>query len=164
MRKASTLTLNGSGHPGPIQSARRSDPTRELPGKKTRGPRSNNTFYDSGEPEKGFMRFLPRGALCIIYLTQTPIDVEGRCALHSIDEQSHCLSRYTRIKILGSFRGENGQRRVYHPVAPVAYQAILEPRIGQFREFECSRVHNRINSWGFFLVHKLTCGKRESVS
>ena len=49
--------------------------------------------------------------------------------------------------------------------APVAYQVIiLEPVIGQFREFESPRVHTRINSWGIFLAHKLTCGKRESVS
>ena len=48
-------------------------------------------------------------------------------------------------------------------VAPVAYQDILEPGIGQFREFESPRVHSRINSWGLFLSHKLTCGKRESV-
>ena len=46
------------------------------------------------------------------------------------------------------------------PVAPVAHQVILEPGIGQFREFESPRVHTRVN----FLVHKLTCGKRESVS
>ena len=50
------------------------------------------------------------------------------------------------------------------PVAPVAYQVILEPGIGQFREFESPRVHTRINSWGLFLAHKFTCGKRESVS
>ena len=50
------------------------------------------------------------------------------------------------------------------PVAPVAYQVILERGTGQFREFESPRVHTRINSEGFFLVHKLTCGKRESVS
>ena len=50
------------------------------------------------------------------------------------------------------------------PVAPVAYQVILEPGIGQFREFEPPRVHTRTNSWGLFLVHKLTCGKRGSVS
>ena len=50
------------------------------------------------------------------------------------------------------------------PVAPVAYQLILEPGIGQFREFESPRVHTRIYSWGLFLVHKLTCGKPESVS
>ena len=59
------------------------------------------------------------------------------------------------------------RRRVvvsYVPLAPVAYQVILEPGIGQFREFESSRVHTRINSWGLFRVHKLTCGKRESVS
>ena len=50
------------------------------------------------------------------------------------------------------------------PVAPVAYQVILEPGIGQFREFEPRRVHTRINSLGLFLGHKLTCGKRERVS
>ena len=50
------------------------------------------------------------------------------------------------------------------PVAPVAYQVILEPGRGQFREFESPRVHTRINSWGLFFAHKLTCGKRESVS
>ena len=42
---------------------------------------------------------------------------------------------------------------------------FLEPGIGQVREFEPRRVHTtRINSLGLFLVHKLTCGKRESVS
>ena len=46
----------------------------------------------------------------------------------------------------------------------MAYQVILEPGIGQFHEFEPRRVHTRIDSWGLFLVHKLTCGKRESVS
>ena len=40
-------------------------------------------------------------------------------------------------------------------IAPVAYQVILEPSIGQFREFEPRRVHTHINSWGHFLVHKL---------
>ena len=51
-----------------------------------------------------------------------------------------------------------------NPVAPVAYKVILEPGIDQFREFEPHRVHTRINSLGVFLVHKVTCGKRESVS
>ena len=46
----------------------------------------------------------------------------------------------------------------------MAYQVILDPGIGQFREFESPRVHNRINSWGLFLVHKLTRGKREGES
>ena len=50
------------------------------------------------------------------------------------------------------------------PVAPVAYQVILEPGIGQFREFESPQVHTRIISWGLFLVHKLARGKLESVS
>ena len=41
----------------------------------------------------------------------------------------------------------------------------LEPGKGQFlREFEPRRVQTRINSLGLFLVRKLTCGKRESVS
>ena len=39
------------------------------------------------------------------------------------------------------------------------YEVILEPGIGQFREFEPPRVHTRMNSWGLFLVHNLTCGK-----
>ena len=63
------------------------------------------------------------------------------------------------------------------PVALVAYHSTSTllpgyvsrsprwPGIGQFREFEPRRVHTRINSLGLFLVvHKLTCGKRESVS
>ena len=32
-------------------------------------------------------------------------------------------------------------------VAPVAYQVILEPGIGQFREFEFPRVHTLIDSY-----------------
>ena len=56
------------------------------------------------------------------------------------------------------------QGMIMHPVAAVAYLVILEPGIGQFREFESPRVHTRINSWGLFPAHKLTCGKRESVS
>ena len=35
--------------------------------------------------------------------------------------------------------------------------------IYHFRGFEPPRVHTRINSLGRLLVHKLTCGKRESV-
>ena len=46
----------------------------------------------------------------------------------------------------------------------MAYQVILEPGIGQFREFEPRRVHTIINSLGLVLVRKWTCGKRESVS
>ena len=49
-------------------------------------------------------------------------------------------------------------------LTPVACQVILEPGIGQFREFESPRVHTRKKSRGLFLAHKLTCGKRESVS
>ena len=36
------------------------------------------------------------------------------------------------------------------PVAPVAYQATLEPGIGQFREFEPRRVHTRKKLVGIF--------------
>ena len=39
----------------------------------------------------------------------------------------------------------------YLPVAPVAYQVILEPGISQFREFEPRRVHAVIIRWDFFL-------------
>ena len=37
---------------------------------------------------------------------------------------------------------------VLQPVAPVAYQAILEPGIGQFCEVESPRVRTRISSRG----------------
>ena len=61
----------------------------------------------------------------------------------------------------------SGTRRevgtTHNAVAPVAYQVILEPGTDQFREFESPRVQTRINSWGLFLAHNLTCGKRESV-
>ena len=55
-------------------------------------------------------------------------------------------------------------RALCSAVAPVALQVIPEPGMGRFREFEPRRVHTRINSLGLFLVDKLTCGKRESVS
>ena len=42
---------------------------------------------------------------------------------------------------------------IYLPVAPVAYQVILVPGIGRFREFEPRRGYTRINSLGLFLVH-----------
>ena len=51
-----------------------------------------------------------------------------------------------------------------HASLAVAYQVILEPGMGQFREIEPRQVHTRINSLGLFHVHKLTCEKRESVS
>ena len=49
----------------------------------------------------------------------------------------------------------------------MAYQVILEPGIGQFREFEPRRVHTRINSLGLFLVEKIDLRKareRESAT
>ena len=61
-------------------------------------------------------------------------------------------------------RGSNGAKGGYSiPVAPMAYQVVLEPGIGQFREFEPSRVHTQYE-FVLFLVHKVTCEKRESVS
>ena len=46
----------------------------------------------------------------------------------------------------------------------MAFEVIVVPAIGQFREFESPRVHARINPRGLFLVHRLTRGKCESVS
>ena len=51
----------------------------------------------------------------------------------------------------------------WRPVAPVAYQVIVEAGIGQFREVESPRVHIRIKWWGPFFVQKLPCGERDSV-
>ena len=63
-----------------------------------------------------------------------------------------------------STASDAGGAHIAMAVAPVAYQVILEPGVGQFREFQSTRVHTRISSWGLLLAHKLTCGKRESVS
>ena len=49
------------------------------------------------------------------------------------------------------FKRDNTESEIKGPVAPVAYQVILEPGIGQFREFEPRRVYTRINSLGLFL-------------
>ena len=50
-------------------------------------------------------------------------------------------------------------------IAPVAYEFILEPgNVGLFRELEPRRVDTRIQSFGLYIVHKLTRGKREGVS
>ena len=78
-------------------------------------------------------------------------------------KRSAWLYLLTTLGVAGRGQGVGGWGRG-RVVAPVAHQVILEPGIGQFREFESPRVHTRINSWGFFLAHKLTCGKRESVS
>ena len=45
------------------------------------------------------------------------------------------------------------------PVAPVSYQVILEPGIGQLREFEPRRVHTRINSLGVFSCAQIVLRK-----
>ena len=50
------------------------------------------------------------------------------------------------------------------PVAPVAYQVILEASIGRFGEFVSPRVHTRIKLQRTFLVHESTCRKRKSMS
>ena len=41
----------------------------------------------------------------------------------------------------------------------MAYQVILEPGIGQLREFEPPRVHTRKNSWGLFSCAKIDSRK-----
>ena len=82
------------------------------------------------------------------------------------------IGRRLPLQLQCSYQGQQddfsqsvrGNPYIYEPVAPVAYQVILEPGIGLFREFESPRVHTRINSYGLFLVHNLSCGKRESVS
>ena len=45
------------------------------------------------------------------------------------------------------------------PVAPMPCQVILEPGIGQFREFESPRVHSGINSRGLLLVAEIDLRK-----
>ena len=50
-----------------------------------------------------------------------------------------------------------------YTVAPVAYKVILEPGVGQFREFESPWVHTRINRRGLCLAHKLYTYKPEGT-
>ena len=80
-----------------------------------------------------------------------------------------------KMKLVGSFRNDRQKlpmvwlyiihNTMYNPLAGrPGGVSILEPGIGQFREVEPRRVHTRINSLGLFLVDKLTCGKRESMS
>ena len=71
----------------------------------------------------------------------------------------HHLPRATSFS-----RRESPRMPILRLVAPVAYHVILEPGIGQFLEFEPRQVHTHKNSWVRFPVHKMTCGKRESVS
>ena len=61
-----------------------------------------------------------------------------------------------------SRQGHSRRLASREPVALVAYQVILEPGIGQFREFESPRVRTRINSWAFLLAHKSTCDLRKT--
>ena len=56
-------------------------------------------------------------------------------------------------------RGSTGSSMSYSPVAPVAYQVILEPAIGQLREFEPPRVHTRINFLGTLLCAQIDLRK-----
>ena len=48
--------------------------------------------------------------------------------------------------LIGTTVVRNSSLVIDGPVAPVAYQVILEPGIRQFREFESPRVHTPINS------------------
>ena len=72
---------------------------------------------------------------------------------------------YTRLEDdLIRHRGDRLQFTFFFSSITIFYFHHVCPDIGQFREFEPRRVHTRINSLGLFLVDKLTCGKRESVS
>ena len=52
-----------------------------------------------------------------------------------------------------------GGRYIQIPVAPVSYQVILEPGIGQFREFEPRREHVLAQiRWDFFLCTNSLAG------
>ena len=66
-------------------------------------------------------------------------------ARQMVPTDRHRGRRYDKRKVLPGVQ-------YMEPVAPVAYQVILEPGVGQFREFESPRVYTRINSWGLFLV------------
>ena len=64
---------------------------------------------------------------------------------------AYTLSVQVLQRLVTAYTGSPADDLYDIPVAPVAYRVILEPDIGQFREFEPPRVHTRINSWGLFL-------------
>ena len=105
-------------------------------------------------------------------MTDGSIRQQSRTAFATFCPEIHIIVFFNHFTPVTSLKGIliNGIFRTRYglglgPYIPsVAYQVILEPGIGQFREFEPRRVHARIYSLGLFLVHKLTCGKRESVS
>ena len=77
------------------------------------------------------------------------------------DRSDHFVWSRFGHEINPKIKRENGEEGVYpKPVAPVAYQVLLEPGIGHFREFE----PRRVLSLRLLREHKWTCGKRESVS
>ena len=88
-------------------------------------------------------------------MSSTPPEGFTEHGMHSLANEVQrmpCLPRYLdRLRYCTAYHC----RALYHgshifpnttPVAPVAYQVILEPGIGQFREFEPRRVHTRTNS------------------
>ena len=91
----------------------------------------------------------------------TSIKVVRACFvyIHVYMISAHILPNITLLTLTATLQLQGESPTYMLPVAPVAYQVILEPGMGQFREFEPRRVHTRVNSLGIFLVHKLTRGK-----
>ena len=125
-----------------------------LPGDNTKQAAVENIPWSSGFREDSFrVTHLFPGLHRLPYL----------CQYHRIDccftlaTTSHHIFVIFRHDVIHTMLKEK-------QFAPVEYQVILEPGTCQFRELEPRRVHARINSLGHFLVHKLTCGKRESMS
>ena len=109
---------------------------------------------DLGRIPSGRMRYLMSSA-----------SRQADCCLRPVQvcDRPLCQGRITQFLVGIHLDGTTRVGDIWS-VAPVAYQVMFEPGTGQFREFEPRRVHTRINSLGLFLVHNLTCGKRESVS
>ena len=99
-------------------------------------------------------------------MTFGPFWVKERSAIQKKTIRQKVLPLLWHASLLEMNLGRRRKQKLYqvYKIAPVAYQVILEPGTDQFREFDSPRVHTRTNSWGLFLVHKSTCGKRESVS
>ena len=96
----------------------------------------------SGTPV-GFYRVYVEGPPLVGF----SVPVDGRLSSSFAVSLISCVQRwFPRGSVVANKNRVPVQVHGMVPVAPVAYQVILEPGIGQFREFESPRVHTRIKS------------------
>ena len=99
-------------------------------------------------PGRGYVHFIkPERVTVRLDASWVCVSTPSRTRSHiTFDSSRHvyiycCCTRYALVCTVVVLT-----LSVTNPVAPVEWQVILVPAIGQFREFESPRVHTRINS------------------